>query len=525
MNGERRPAAVHGIRVLDERGEFGAPTRVSWAGGRFALGTGAGGAGSGASGSADRPGGRGEARRADEFASADRLQSADRFAGSARLGSAGEFQSADAFEGIGEFQGADGSGSRGRRDSADALQSADEFDGTGLWMIPGLVDVHVHAAWQAFDAEDRARLGEERTLELIAAGLRRTLAAGFTSARDAGGLDPDVLAAIPGMERPRMQLSVRMIDRAAADAAGGVDRAVEEALAAGARWVKLVATAGVAAPVDAGLDPVFTPAEQSDAVRRAERAGAGVMVHAWGGRAVDDAIEAGALSIEHGIFLTDAQAARAAERGMTLVPTLRIYRLVQRMIEAGSLPAAFRSRVDAAVAAHPRAVLRARDAGLAIALGTDYGTAEQHGTGRLEFDALIVAGLTPQEALVAATRSGAELLARVSGGAGPAGRGGAGTGGSGGGRGASAGAEGSTEGAGASEGGARARAGEGNAGAGASEGGSGSAAVCAGVIAHGGVADAVILRRDPGRPGALSDPAAVVAVILGGRWIGPSSLV
>lgn len=341
----------------------------------------------------------------------------------------------------------------------------DDLDGSGLWMIPGLVDAHLHAGWQAFDAEDRARLGADRTRELVGAALRRTLAAGFTGVRDAGGLDAGLLGAIPAAQRPRVQLSVRLIDRAAAEAAGGLDRAVEAVLEAGARWVKLVATAGVAAPAGAGLDPAFSAGEQRDAVRRAERAGAGVMVHAWGGAAIDDAIEAGALSIEHGIFLTDGQARRAAERGMTLVPTLRIYRLVRRMIDEGSLPAAFRARVDEAVAAHPRAVLRARDAGLAIALGTDYGTPVQHGTGRLEFDALVGSGLAPQDALLAATRSGAELLARVAA----------------------------------------------------------PAPSPLGAIVEGALADAVILRRDPRELRALSDPESVVAVLLGGRWIDPAS--
>jgi imidazolonepropionase-like amidohydrolase len=360
-----------------------------------------------------------------------------------------------------------GGGDRGGdRRGARAGDRAGELDGSGLWMIPGLVDAHLHAGWQAFDAEDRARLGGDRTRGLVAAALRRTLASGFTSVRDAGGLDAEQFAAIPPAERPRAQLAVRLIDRSVADAAGGLDRAVERVLEAGARWVKLVATAGVAAPAGTGLDPLFSAAEQRDAVRRAERVGAGVMVHAWGGKAVDHAIEAGALSLEHGIFLTDAQARRAAVRGMTLVPTLRIYRLVRRMIDAGSLPAAFRARVEEAVAVHPLAVQRARDAGLAIALGTDYGTAEQHGTGRLEFDALVEAGLTPQEALLAATRTGAELLARV------------------------AGSEDSGE-------------------------------PPAGAIAEGALSDAVILRRDPREPGALSDPESVFAVLLGGRWIDP----
>ncbi|MBK0419505.1 amidohydrolase family protein [Leucobacter sp. CSA1] len=360
-----------------------------------------------------------------------------------------------------------------------------------------MVDAHLHAGWHAFDAVDRNRETPEQRAALIAETLRRTLHAGITSVRDAGGLrereafeGPTGAAARQPTERsagwgglrereafegptgaaarqptaPRLQTSVVLIDRAEADRSGGAVAAADRALAEGARWVKLMATAGVAAPAGTPLDPVFTRAEQRAVVERAAETGAAVMVHAWGGGAIDDAIEAGAASIEHGIYLTEEQASRAAERGMTLVPTLRIYRLVQGMIARGELPTAFRTRVDEAVAAHPRAVLRARDAGLAIALGTDYGTRDQHGTNRSEFDELVRAGLSPSEALVAATRAGAELLRRAA----PAGR---------------------------------------------------RAELPSGAIAHGEVADAVVLRRDPREPGALSAPDAVVAVVLGGRVI------
>lgn len=389
-----------------------------------------------------------------------------------------------------------------------AARQRGDVDGTGLWLIPGLVDAHVHAAWHAFDAADRDLPDAPATLRATTEGLAKTLAAGITSVRDAGGLSSDTLARIPAGSRPRVQLSVRMLDRAAADAAGGLDRAVDAVLAEGARWVKLVATAGVAAPAGAGLDPVFTRAEVRAAVRRAERAGAGVMVHAWGGAAVDDAIAAGATSIEHGIFLTTAQATAAAEAGLTLVPTLRIYHLVQRMIAAGSLPAAFRARVDEAVGAHPHAVLRARDAGLPIAIGTDSGTPDQHGTARLEFDELVAAGLSAAEALLAATRNGAALLARVD-------------------------RDRGTTGAGS-----RVDQDRGPTGAGSrvdpdrgptevsSPTGTESQPAHAldGTLAPGAVADAVLLRRDPREPGALSDPTAVVSVLRDGVLLDPADL-
>ncbi|MHA3683313.1 amidohydrolase family protein [Leucobacter sp. HY1908] len=348
------------------------------------------------------------------------------------------------------------------------------IDGSGLWLIPGLVDVHVHAAWHAFNETDREALSPERTRELTMQGLARNLAAGFTSVRDAGGLTVDAAQGGEGnaAQRPRVQHAIAMIDRAAADAAGGLSHAVAGVLEDGAQWVKLVGTVGVASPAGAGLEPLFSAAELRWATQLAASAGAGIMLHAWGGAAIDYAIEAAEasaqapLSIEHGIFLTREQAERAAAVGATFVPTLRIYRLVEAMITSGELPARFGPRVAEAVQAHPGAVRIARDAGLAIALGTDSGTPEQHGTGGLELDALVAAGLTRTEALTAATRAGAALCAGVD---------------------------------------------------------PDQNRATAGLIAPGAPADAVLLTRDPREPGALSDPGAISAVILAGRVVAPAS--
>lgn len=354
--------------------------------------------------------------------------------------------------------------------AVETATAAEVFDGSGLWLIPGLVDAHLHAGWQAFHEADREKIGAERTSELIATGIRRTLYSGFTSVRDAGGLS--ALAARELGEAPRVQTAGHLIDRAVADSAGGIEYAVAAVLESGAQWVKLVATAGVASPAGSGLEPTFSAAEVSRATKLAASAGAGVMVHAWGGEAIDYTIEAATqhrgtpVSLEHGIFLTQAQAQRAAQAGLTFVPTLRIYRLVQTMISTGDLPASFEPRVREAVNAHPNAVRIARDAGLAIALGTDYGTPDQHGTGRLEFDAIVAAGLTTTEALVAATRGGATLLAGVD---------------------------------------------------------PDQNQALAGRVTPGAPADGVLLTRDPRAPGALSDPGAIAAVILAGRVVAPAS--
>ncbi|MGO3146341.1 MAG: amidohydrolase family protein [Leucobacter sp.] len=332
-----------------------------------------------------------------------------------------------------------------------------DLDGSHLWLTPGLVDAHTHVSWHAFSEKDRENdTGAERDAK-TAGVLETMLRAGFTSVRDAGGFARGHAVAQTSARTPRVQTSVAMITRAAADAEGGVLALTERALEAGARWIKLVGTASVASPAGSGLEPMFTLEEQRTVVERAREVGAGVMLHAWGGDAIDDAIEAGVMSIEHGIFLTPEQADRAAGRRMTLVPTLRIYTLVERMIERGSLPAAFGPRVREAVRAHPDAVRHARDAGLAIALGSDFGDSDQHGTNRTEFDDLVRAGLSSEEALVSATRSGAELLARVAVDPFPRGR-----------------------------------------------------------ITDGEIADAVLFTRDPREPGAFSGNT-IAAVVLGGN--------
>jgi len=302
-------------------------------------------------------------------------------------------------------------------DAADALSeiAETEIDARGLWLIPGIVDAHAHVTWDRFDAADRSPRGSAAERRSTAQTLGAMLSAGVTSARDAGGADSETRRALTaGTPGPRLALSVDLLDRARVDAAGGMGPAVESVLAAGADWVKLVATGGVATPPGSQLVSHFSPAEFALATRLAAEAGARVMVHAWGGPAITDALDAGVASIEHGIFLTPEQAALGTERGTVLVPTLTIYLLVQEMIAAGRLPASFGPRVAEAVRAHPAAVRTARDAGMPIAVGSDYSTPEQHGTNLREVAELRRAGLDADEALTAATVTGARLLAAPS---------------------------------------------------------------------------------------------------------------
>jgi len=192
----------------------------------------------------------------------------------------------------------------------------------------------------------------------------------------------------------------------------GVDdmrKVVREVLRAGCDWIKLCTTGGILSAHDDGDTPEFTVEEIEVAVFEAKRKGKGVMVHAFGGEGLDNAVRAGVRSVEHGIFLTEEQAKRMAAAGCSLVPTLAVLRDVIRWAEEGLLPD---YAVQKALALKPRlgsAVRIAREHGVHIALGTDYVERNEHGRNLEEILLLHEAGLTVEEALLAATIRGAEL--------------------------------------------------------------------------------------------------------------------
>lgn len=328
----------------------------------------------------------------------------------------------------------------------------------GRWLIPGIVDCHTHLGWTTFlpddepdepepdapesDEPEPGRSGapgsgrvddaRARRRARVAPALAATLRAGVTSARDAGGAEAELRDEVAAglLLGPRLAVAVEILTAEARGGSGGatgewsstgsgdVERLrerVRDLVDRGADWIKLMATGGVMAPAGTELESAFSEEEITAVVDEARAHGVRVMVHAWGGPAVTHAIAAGAASIEHGIFLTRAQAVAGAARGTVLVPTLAIYAEVAQMAERGELPASVLNRTRRVVAAHPVAVQTARDAGMRVALGSDFGTSEQHGLNLVEIDHLALAGLGAREALLAATRNGAELLGTGSG--------------------------------------------------------------------------------------------------------------
>lgn len=279
-----------------------------------------------------------------------------------------------------------------------------DIDASGLWLLPGLVDCHVHIAMSTFDKDALAAMPAVSRAEETAEALRRTLHAGVTSLRDAGGATtrPREDAAEGPRERPRLHLCIEPLGPGA-----DVRRAVRALVAGGADWIKLMATPGALSGADPRT-PLFSDAEIAAAVGEATRLGRPVMVHAHGGPALRAAVLAGARSIEHGLRLTEDDAELMARRGCTLVPTLAIYH------DLASSPAVDRLGAPGELARDlvpllGRAVRLARRAGVRIALGSDFAHRDQHGHNAAELAHLRRAGLSPEEALLAGTAAGAAL--------------------------------------------------------------------------------------------------------------------
>jgi imidazolonepropionase-like amidohydrolase len=186
-------------------------------------------------------------------------------------------------------------------------------------------------------------------------------------------------------------------------------RAAREVLRAGADWIKLATTGGVMSPTDDPEGAELTLEEIQVAVFEAARKHKSVFAHANGGEGLDNAVRAGVRSVEHGIFLTEEQAAAMAAADCYFVPTLAIARDVMRLADAGKLPPYAAAKAQEIRSRIGGAVEIAQAAGVRIAVGTDFVTSEQHGRNLEEIFLLREAGLTVEDALLAATRTGAEL--------------------------------------------------------------------------------------------------------------------
>jgi imidazolonepropionase-like amidohydrolase len=327
----------------------------------------------------------------------------------------------------------------GARSAVQVPSDATVIEGDDLTVLPGLMDMHVHLAMQTGMNFTRM-LMTPRSFTLLHAipHCEATLQAGFTTVRDAGGTPVGVRLAVEKgfFAGPRMRLSVAILSQTGGHAdpympcscelyidstldiphsrVDGVDemrRRVREVLRAGADNIKLCTSGGVLSPGDLPDTPQFTVEEIAAAVYEAGVHHKHVLAHAMSAQGIKNALHGGVRSIEHGCLLDDEGIALMREKDAYLVPTLVAPRDVAAIAKRnpGAIPDEMVQKAERVSRVHIERFRAAVEAGVTVALGTDAGVGE-HGTNGRELALMVEGGMTPMQALVAATSTPARLI-------------------------------------------------------------------------------------------------------------------
>jgi len=295
-------------------------------------------------------------------------------------------------------------------------------------VTPGLVNAHVHL--EASGQPDMMAAFNELTVNqrLLNAveNARKSLEAGVTTVRDVGSsnaIAPDVRDAIvsgkiPG---PRMRASGAVLCMTGGhgwpigrpiDSPWDARKGVREQLWAGADCIKLIATGGVLTKGAVPGIAQLTPEELDAAVDEAHRHDVRVAAHAIGTQGIKNALRAGVDSIEHGTMLDEEAIALLKERRVFLVPTLTAPTCILNNLESGHQPQFIIDKAQRLNEVMLTSIRKAYDGGVRIAGGSDAGTPyNYHENYALEVELMwAMLGMTPQQALHAATAVAAELI-------------------------------------------------------------------------------------------------------------------
>lgn len=306
-------------------------------------------------------------------------------------------------------------------------------------VMPGMWECHGHFFGVYTANIDEALMSRPQLLSMrVTADARVVLNAGFTSVREMGGLGvflgraidegvivgPNVYGAGGTLSMTAGHADSHSVDldmaRILHTRFGGEDNIVDgpdecragvrRMLRLGARVIKVHASGGVMSELDDPHLPQFTIEELRAIVDEATRMERLVGAHCHGKRGIMNALHAGIKTIEHGTFLDEEAADAMVEAEAILVPTRFIVDLLIREGKERGMPEYAKKKIEMTAESHSDAISLAIERGVKIALGTDIWATGIWGRNAEELSLLVQCGMTPMQAIEAATANGPDTL-------------------------------------------------------------------------------------------------------------------
>ncbi len=310
-------------------------------------------------------------------------------------------------------------------------------------VLPGLIDCHTHLGSRADRYDEIYRFKDTPFQSAFAAVVhaRKTLEAGFTSVRDVGsepflavdlrnsineGLvpGPRIVASGPPISitgghgdlnnyspQTRVSMFPEEKDFQIADGADQVRHVVRAQIKYSVDVIKIIASGGVLSKGDSPGAPQYTPEELKAAAEEAHMAGRKIAAHAHGTQGIKNAILAGIDSIEHASLIDDEGIRLAKERGTYLVMDIYNDDYILGKAQEFGLPQENIDKEKMVGRLQRESFQRAVNAGVKMAFGTDAGV-YPHGDNARQFFHMVKFGMTPAQAIRAATSNAADLIAR-----------------------------------------------------------------------------------------------------------------
>jgi imidazolonepropionase-like amidohydrolase len=325
--------------------------------------------------------------------------------------------------------------------AADGYPGATVVDLRERYVLPGLIDCHVHLESDRAGQEGLVESMTSSDAHLAYQGLanaRKTLDAGFTTVRNLGDergvtlalrdaiasgsvAGPRILDAGTGVSATSghgdrtLSLAPHIAEHVSetnlCDGPESCRRAVRAQVRRGVDLIKIMTTGGVNSRIGAGLGKQMFDDEAQALIETAHLYGKKVAVHAHGADGINLALKHGADSIEHGTLIDDESVKLFLKSGAYYVPTLStVNGYLERLAkDPNAYPPAVREKIEWRIQITGKALALAYPRGVKIAFGTDAGVSK-HGRNADEFELMVKHGISPAAAIKAATLNAADLL-------------------------------------------------------------------------------------------------------------------